>query len=83
MSGTLLDEDAPLAAPPAPASATDNAMQEVDGGGSTNRQRQTLKRRQQGGNRTFKRHPRDKHKRKHNDDGLTKHKTSNKLRRKK
>jgi hypothetical protein len=36
-----------------------------------------------GGNRTFKRHPRDKHKRKHNDDGLTKHKTSNKLRRKK
>jgi hypothetical protein len=52
-------------------------------GGSTSRQRQTFKRRQQGGNRTFKRHPRHKHKRKHNDDGLTKHKTSNKLRRKK
>jgi hypothetical protein len=58
-------------------------MEGVDDGGSTNRQRQTLKRRQQGGNRTFKRHLRDKYKRKHNDDGLTKHKTSNKLRRKK
>jgi hypothetical protein len=74
---------APLAAPPAAASATDNTMDDVGGGGSTSRQRQTFKRRQQGGNRTFKRHPRDKHKRKHNDDGLTKHKTSNKLRRKK
>jgi len=63
--------------------ATTYAMNPGGGGGSTNRQRQTLKRRQQGGNRTFKRHPRDKHKRKHNDDGLTKHKTSNKLRRKK
>ena len=80
MSGTLPDEDATLAA----ASATDTStMEEVDGGGTTSRQRQTFKRRQQGGNRTFKRHPRDKHKRKHNDDGLTKHKTSNKLRRKK
>jgi len=78
-------------APPPPASevATNppnpvaNAMEEVGDGGSTNRQRQTLKRRQQGGNRTFKRHLRDKYKRKHNDDGLTKHKTSSKLRRKK
>jgi hypothetical protein len=62
--------------------ATANPMDENEGG-STSRQRQTFKRRQQGGNRTFKRHPRDKYKRKHNDDGLTKHKTSNKLRRKK
>ena len=84
MSGTLPDEDAPPAAtnPPNLLAAT-NAMEGVDDGGSTNRQRQTLKRRQQGGNRTFKRHLRDKYKRKHNDDGLTKHKTSNKLRRKK
>jgi hypothetical protein len=67
-----------------PPAATDTeAMSRDGGGGSTNRQRQTLKRRQQGGNRTFKRHLRDKYKRKHNDDGLTKHKTSNKLRRKK
>ena len=63
--------------------STADTMHEENDGGSTSRQRQTFKRRQQGGNRTFKRHPRDKHKRKHNDDGLTKHKTSNKLRRKK
>ena len=67
-----------------PPAATDTEAMSRDGeGGSTNRQRQTLKRRQQGGNRTFKRHLRDKYKRKHNDDGLTKHKTSSKLRRKK
>jgi hypothetical protein len=89
MSGALPSEahtdDATAAAAAAAATSTaaDDAMQEVDDGGSTSRQRQTLKRRQQGGNRTFKRHPRDKYKRKHNDDGLTKHKTSNKLRRKK
>ena len=81
------DITAPPQVAPNPLAADDgaNAMggEEENSGGSTSRQRQTFKRRQQGGNRTFKRHPRDKHKRKHNDDGLTKHKTSNKLRRKK
>jgi hypothetical protein len=91
-TSTVPDEDAAVTStvPDEDAAATSNtpdqdhasAMDETEGG-STSRQRQTFKRRQQGGNRTFKRHPRDKHKRKHNDDGLTKHKTSNKLRRKK
>jgi hypothetical protein len=81
MSGTLPAEDNTLAAAATDTNTDTNTM-EIEGG-STSRQRQTFKRRQQGGNRTFKRHPRHKHKRKHNDDGLTKHKTSNKLRRKK